>query len=55
MTTAAWRIIPESSQIRFSGAIDFLDATVDVKQRLHDLLREAGIDPNLVQEASSRR
>ncbi|MEU4381254.1 hypothetical protein [Micromonospora echinofusca] len=26
-----------------------LDATVDVKQRLRELLREAGVDPDLVQ------
>jgi hypothetical protein len=30
-----------------------LDATVDVKQRLRDLLREAGVEPGLAQAQRS--
>ncbi|MFC7279840.1 hypothetical protein ACFQS1_38280 [Paractinoplanes rhizophilus] len=37
-----------------ASIVKSLDATVDVKQRLHDLLREAGVDPALVQERSRR-
>ncbi|XVU24196.1 hypothetical protein ACQPZJ_44360 [Actinoplanes sp. CA-054009] len=37
-----------------ASIVKSLDATVDVKQRLHDLLREAGVDPVLVQERSRR-
>lgn len=37
-----------------TSIVKSLDATVDVKQRLHDLLREAGADPDLVQAPSRR-
>jgi hypothetical protein len=34
-----------------ASVVKSLDATVDVKQRLRELLREAGVDPGLIPAA----